>query len=302
MCSIIAWSGKLPKGLISHLLIEAESRGQDSVGIAYRINNSNKVWRLAAPAHELVNDKNNEFILSNARRSTRGIAHTRRASPGMPINEDNAHPFPYWRYIFAHNGKVVNWIEIKEVLIEHFTALVAKYEANNSAEQAKTAKYCLNYSKTITTDSMVLGPYIEARDFKPIIGCMGLVWMQYNDVYTFRFAKEAVAATVIWNYTEPTLGNVAEDHLVTLVASTAKIILSALDNTKGIAYDAGSVAPFKEGQLYKVDPTGLVDVGSIPTNTPVVDDFSSEMVELEPDTGEPKSTIDEIGVNPADVP
>jgi hypothetical protein len=281
MCSIIGWSGKLPKGLITNLLLEAESRGRDSVGIAYRLNHVNKIWRLAAPAHELIADKANEFILSNARRSNRGIAHTRRASPGMPINEDNAHPFPYWRYVFAHNGRIQNWREIKDVLINHFDETAAKYEAAGDPDHAKTARYCANYSRSITTDSMVLGPYIEARDFKPILGCMGLVWMKYDKVYTFRYAKEAVSATIIWNYVNPE-GGVKEDHLVTIVASTAKIILNALDAVKDIAYDAGPINDFQEGHIFRVEPNGLIDEGVVPTNMPVEDEFSSETVVEEP--------------------
>jgi predicted glutamine amidotransferase len=291
MCAILGWSGKLPKGLISRLLVKMETRGRDGVGLAFRINGMNKSWRQAVPAIEFTTDKENQVILGDARRSLRGLAHTRRASPGMPINDQNSHPFAYWRYFFAHNGKIQNWQEIRTVLLEHFERELARLTAENKVEEAKTAEYCVNYCKRITTDSMVLGPYIESRDFSRLIGCMALVWMRANNVFTFRYAKEAVASTIIWRYTNPPKDEKVEDHVVTIVSSTAHTIMTAIEGIEGIEYEATDPLAFPEGRIFQIEPTGLVDKGPVPTNEPVADEFSSEVVEADPDCGEATATV-----------
>jgi hypothetical protein len=198
---------------------------------------------------------------------------------GMPVDERNAHPFPYWRYFFAHNGKIQNWREIKELLIDYFTSEAKRLREAGQLAEADTADYCVGYSQRITTDSMVLGPYIEARKFTSIIGCMGLVWIRENNVYVLRYAKEAVAATIIWKSIQPEAGE-SEDQLVTLVASTQQIISGAFEKMAGIEYDI-SFKAFPEGHIFRVEPTGLIDEGLVEMNTPVEDAFTSEVVESE---------------------
>jgi predicted glutamine amidotransferase len=278
VCSILGFSGKMPKGLLTRMLIRAELRGRDSVGLAYRLEGRNVSYRMAESASVFVADKDNSGILSEARRSLRGIAHTRRASPGMPINDRNAHPFTYWRYIFAHNGKVVNWLEIKSRLIEHFEQVAKRLEEAGETAKAETAKYCVKYSRAITTDSMVLGPYIETRDFQSIAGCMGLVWMRENNVYTLRYAKEAVASTIIWRYLQSEDGEPADDQVVTIVASTPYII-QAMEKVDNIEFDMGSMIEFDQGKIYRVEPMGLECEGSVPMKEAIVDQYSSEAVE-----------------------
>jgi len=282
MCAISGWSGKLPKGLISRLMSRMEARGRDSVGIAFRLDGMNTSYKQAIPATEFVSDKENSTILGDARRSLRGIIHTRRASPGMPVDDRNAHPFTYWRYLFAHNGKVQNWREIKQLLQGYYAEEAARLKLEGKIPEAKTADYCVNYCNSITTDSMVLGPYIESRDFSNIVGCMGLVWMKANSVYTFRYAKEAVAVTVLWKYLKEQKDEKVEDHSVTIVASTPQIIESALEKVPDIEYSMGEFNVFPEGRIFRVDPLGLVDEGAVPTNQPVEDTFSSECVEATP--------------------
>lgn len=282
MCAISGWSGKLPKGLISRLLTRMEVRGRDSVGIAFRLDGMNTSYRQAIPATEFVADKENSNILGDARRSLRGIIHTRRASPGMPVDDRNAHPFAYWRYLFAHNGKVQNWKEIRALLQQYYREEAQRLTAANEVEKAKTAEYCVRYCDSITTDSMVLGPYIESRDFSNIIGCMGLVWMRANNVYVFRYAKEAVAATVLWKYVKEQKDEKIEDHSVTLVASTPQIIESALEKVPDIEYSLSDFNVFPEGRIFRIDPLGLQDEGPVQTNQPVEDVYSSEPVEAMP--------------------
>jgi predicted glutamine amidotransferase len=264
-----------------------ETRGRDAVGLAFRHGGMNTCYKQSIPATDFVDDNENIPILSDARRSLRGIAHTRRASPGMPINDVNSHPFAFWRYFFAHNGKIQNWEEIRDVLKAHFKQEVERLKSSGDAEKLKTVEYCADYCNRITTDSMVLGPYIESRDFSQLIGCMGLVWMQANNVYTLRYAKEAVATTIVWRYTKLPQGETNEDQIVTIVSSTPQIIMSAIKKVPDIEFDATDPEEFAEGRIFRVDPTGLVDEGSVPTNRPVVDVYSSEVVEETP-KDEPK--------------
>lgn len=281
MCAIVSWSGKLPKGLVSRLMTRMEVRGRDSVGLAFRLDSMSTSFKQAVSASEFVDNKENSDILGDARRSLRGIIHTRRASLGMPIDDRNAHPFSYWRYFFAHNGKIQNWKEIRSLLQDYYRGEVTRLTelGDKSKAEAEIAKYCVKYCDQITTDSMVLGPYIELRDFSNIVGCMGLVWMRGPDVYVFRYAKEAVAATVIWRYTKEQKGEKVEDQVVTLVASTPQIIESALDKVPDIEYDLSDFNVFPEGRIFRIEPMGLKDEGEVPTNQPVEDSFSSEPVE-----------------------
>jgi len=121
MCAIIGWSGLPPKGVISALLEEGQRRGKDSTGIAYRSTNDagrtvNFSCRNSVSAEVFVKEEKAE--MSRARRALRGLAHTRNASPGMPIDRLNAHPFTCYQTIYAHNGRIQNWRERRSELAD----------------------------------------------------------------------------------------------------------------------------------------------------------------------------------------
>lgn len=311
MCAIISWSGKLPKGLLTQLLLKSERRGHDSTGVAFRLANSTVSYRQAVPAHEFVSDPENNKFLGDGRRALSGIAHTRRASPGMPIDNRNAHPFLYWRYFFAHNGKIQNWKELQQGLIEHYSKLS---EQAPDEESKKTAVWCVNYCRNIQTDSKVLGPYIHINDFSPIVGCMALTWLKGENVFVTRAAKEACATSIIWRYIVPPKDEQVEDHMVTLVGSTHEIIddsLKALE--KVIEFDRGSFNDFAESIIYKVTPTGLEEHKRLAAKpTAVEDKFTSEEVkeegtlteniETNVDPGEPPSPMEATTVSTTTAP
>lgn len=323
MCAIIGWKGKLPKGLLSRLFSESEHRGKDSTGVAFRVNNRNVGYRQAVTAKTFVSE--NPKNMGDARRSFAGIGHTRRASPGMPINNTNAHPFAFYKYFFAHNGRITNWKEVKAVLVDHYTELLDRAkadkkeaeEANDEAnvrkaeETLKAHTYYLNYAKGCTTDSMVLGPYIEARDFSSIMGCMALVWMKGENVYTLRKGKEAIAATVCWAYTEKVDDdNPGEDHIVTIVGSTREIIQKALEGVGKIAFNI-EWNEFAPGRIFRLEPNRLVDEGAVEVQQEIEDDFSSQIVDCPVETTEvadngatattPQPAVTDAGETPADL-
>jgi predicted glutamine amidotransferase len=297
MCAIISWTGKLPKGLLSKLMTESEARGHDSTGLAFRSSGKNYGYRQAVSAKVFVNENNKN--MSEARRSTRGIGHTRRASPNMPIDNANAHPYSFWKYFYAHNGRINNWEDIKKLLIEHYENELKEMQRINDQEGIKAAAYYKKYAENCTTDSMVLGPYIESRDFSSIVGCMALVWMRGDHVYTFRYAKEAVAALIKWKYKEPVDNEAVEEHKLVVVASTRQIVDQAINKLDKLEYSI-EYNEFPEDHVYLLNenaPGGLLDEGTIPVNVAVEDKFSSETVgESSPAAADATAISD--GVNP----
>lgn len=437
MCAIIGWTGHLPKGLLSSLLIQSGSRGKDSTGLAFYgafeteekdldgkakkvMLNGHACYRKAMEPSEYV--KTYKTVTKSARISPVGIGHTRRASPGMPIDDKNAHPFQYWDFHFAHNGKVDNWTDLKDTLDEHFgdiamgkakeilgplgydddtTEMLLNYLREygqvpvqftedqttlmkETREWAKTqgirfsfklvkpwtdkamvfrgdvhshggllyeslqqhraltvesleshraqvdlskiqgievteddelaevnvppnkdywrpwvglklehAKsfnifkttlrtlQCQSYARGVTTDSQVLGPFINSKDFRLVEGCMALVWLRDKEVFAFRYGKEAVAAKIVWRFKSHQKDDDESSdrsvHLLTLVASTREIINKALNKLDDNIEVSVDFVPFEERHIYKLTLEGLEDTGQVEVSNSVHEDkFSSQ--------------------------
>lgn len=45
------------------------------------------------------------------------FAHVRAAYPGMPVSEQNCHPFQWGRYMFMHNGVVAGFMHLRRHLL-----------------------------------------------------------------------------------------------------------------------------------------------------------------------------------------
>lgn len=284
MCTVIAWNGKMPKGFFTNILEEAETRGRDSTGFAFRnVDNKTQVYRQAISAAQFT--KHHQKYIGEARKSKIGIAHTRRASAGMPVNNGNAHPFVYGKLVFAHNGKIDNWEALKKVWGDD----------PNVTPEDKT------YFKSVQTDSQVLGPYLQIRNLRDVTGAMGLVWMRRGKVFCARSKKELVSATVTWSgkatpkattTTTPATPTAALDaadfeaveteasETFTVVCSTKEIITKALDRLdKGFTYTVVH-AEIPEAEIFEVTTTGLVSEGKVevaPTNH---EDLYSDGIDL----------------------
>ena len=360
MCAIIGWQGHLPRGFLSRLILESGSRGKDSTGVAFYGKFKDKsdttfmgigAYKDAVEPLDFIQDDDVKKILSDARRSPAGIAHTRRASSGMPINSKNAHPFPYWNFYFAHNGRIENWKALKETLVEHFKSvaknkvkesldseagdefvnvvvselysylLESKHKSDNVSiedfwsknidEQKELVSKgisigvaqhlcklqfkpimrsleCAKYASEVTTDSQVLGPFINARDFRLVEGCMALVWIKGYEVYTMRYGKEAVSAKITWrwkNELNDTHGKIIEESkdnslkLLTLVASTREIVNKSLNKLPDEIEWVVDFEEYMEGRIYRLGIGGLVDEGSVEVyDHAIVDEFSSQGV------------------------
>lgn len=244
MCAIIGWSGKLPTGLLYRLLHHASTRGIDSTGLGFLDQSVglNKLYKRAvSPAFFC---KHNSDAVSQAQKSPYGIAHTRRASKGMPVDNYNAHPFAWGSHIYAHNGAVRNWQTLKPAI-------------EKAACEPNSPEWLTKYASRLTTDSMTLGPYIASTDFRAVVGSLGLVWLHGPKVYAFRSQKELTAARVTWTHRE----DPSKTGAVTIVASTWEIILNSFnDLTKTYTYDMEEDL-IAEGQLVEITPGGLVSLG-----------------------------------------
>jgi len=257
MCTVIAWNGQLPKGLLTSLLIAAEVRGRDSTGVAWRDEEAKSIRVHKQAVEPRIYVEKSSRTLGEARRVAMGIAHTRRASSGMPVDSDNAHPFVYRGFVYAHNGKIDNWKELRDGGMDD---LLAKQGASPTViETIKAAR----------TDSQVLGPYIKERDFTPVVGCAGLVWLNGPNVYCFRTQKELAALVLTWVDTAPDLaGTDQAEQQVCIVASTLDIIHRAVSRTKTLALTNCAVVDqaLAENTVYRVTQSGCVSEGVVSVN------------------------------------
>lgn len=127
MCRFVCYQGApvaladlvyRPRHSLLHQSMRAEQMSQsfnaDGFGIGFYTGDDPApcIVRSTAPAWS------NRGIESIARRfrSTHVFAHVRAASPGMPVQETNCHPFGRERYQFMHNGHLESFARFKRAL------------------------------------------------------------------------------------------------------------------------------------------------------------------------------------------
>jgi len=109
MCRLLGWVAREPVTLRDVLGGEALTafRGlarlhADGWGIAYDGTDGLVVERSTSRA-----DTDPAFTAATTARATRaGLVHLRWATPGLPVELRNTHPFRYGRQAFAHNGAI----------------------------------------------------------------------------------------------------------------------------------------------------------------------------------------------------
>lgn len=79
------------------------------------LTHSSEFWRALPPVYRRSNENLNR--LATKIESGLIFAHVRAAYPGMPVSEQNCHPFQWGRYMWMHNGVVAGFMEIRRKLL-----------------------------------------------------------------------------------------------------------------------------------------------------------------------------------------
>lgn len=98
--------------------------------------------------------------------STAIFAHIRAASPGTAITAWNAHPFPFGRYTFMHNGDLAYWDKIKLPICQRMSS-EAYNKVLGSTDSEHFAGLMFTFLAEITMDKKpapkVAAPISDAR-------------------------------------------------------------------------------------------------------------------------------------------
>ena len=278
--------------MISRLIVAAEYRGEDSTGVAFRTTSaagrpSTCVGQHAVSATQYV--RLNWELIDRAEKSTAGIIHVRNASVGMPIDNDNAHPFYYGGRAFAHNGKISNWKELRDAFADKLRGTIASSKKLETLDgvrellkQAKDSKdhelwgqlKRLAFIMDAKTDSKVLGFCIESGDFSEVEGCAGLTWLSKDGVFVVRHAKELECVELIW------FDDQGVPHEFTLCISEMKIFENS---TVGMKFKptVKRQALVQEGLVHQLLPSYLGVLNRVTFKKRLADFHSSASVQAE---------------------
>lgn len=115
MCGIVGYIGnRSAQEILTSGLRRLEYRGYDSAGIVTVNENSGAtLLRAKGKVSEL-----DAMVVSNMKKDTAGIGHTRWATHGEP-SEANAHPHQAGKIYLVHNGIIENYKDIKAELKDH---------------------------------------------------------------------------------------------------------------------------------------------------------------------------------------
>lgn len=116
MCGIVGYIGDRPAlPILVEGLKKLEYRGYDSAGISVIQEGEARIAKSVGRMANLESKVGAEVALGQI-----GIGHTRWATHGKP-SDANAHPHAdeAQRFIVCHNGIIENYIQLKEILLQH---------------------------------------------------------------------------------------------------------------------------------------------------------------------------------------
>ena len=146
-------------------------------------------------------------------RSSLFFAHV-RASTGPATARANCHPFAVGKYMFLHNGQIVNYCAVKRRLDALIPDDLYQLRAGTTDSEAL---FLAAFAHGLTEDPVaaltatlrtVHGLMLEARIKEPLRATMALT--DGRDLFAFRWASDDCAPTLYWRQTEHDLMVVSE--------------------------------------------------------------------------------------------
>lgn len=106
MCMLIAVNlpRQMSRMLLPMLLMADSSANKDGTGLLTFTNNTYSVWKTERAAKSMLDL--GQVINHHVTNDFPVLAHVRSASSGMPVTEENAHPFSGARFVLFHNGRL----------------------------------------------------------------------------------------------------------------------------------------------------------------------------------------------------
>ena len=125
MCRLMAYSSKNQTTLPSFMgdtfqqFVELSKVHHDSWGLALVDQGEARLTKKAETAA-----KSSDFAKTlSTMNATGGLLHFRWASPGLPVTEQNAHPFTYGDISFIHNGALSPYDAVKSLVSPKYAQL-----------------------------------------------------------------------------------------------------------------------------------------------------------------------------------
>ncbi|GLI58924.1 hypothetical protein VaNZ11_000709 [Volvox africanus] len=105
------------------------------------------------------------------------FAHVRAAYPGMPVSEQNCHPFQFSRYMWMHNGVVAGFAQIRRALLETLSDCAYNAVASFHSDSAVSFALFLNHLPDMRVQ---LAPDVMIRAMQDAIATISAVQRRHG--------------------------------------------------------------------------------------------------------------------------